>query len=139
MNNCPCHIPNGGWCTRHRVQKAAHWVRLCKNNEKYWLAWEEGRGPGQNGPKRTSDVRPRGVGTILKKLLGCDCKINYLLLDEWGPDKCEQDIEQVVVMVLEAPRKNGRISEDSARRLAMMAIKQARLEAEENHGNPTQV
>lgn len=47
MNKCKCNIPDGGFCARHNIQKNAHWVHLCHNKPVYFIAWEEGRGPGQ--------------------------------------------------------------------------------------------
>jgi len=49
-DNCP--IPDGGDCPRHGIFKPAHWVRLCREKERYWQAWEEGRGPGQARPEK---------------------------------------------------------------------------------------
>ena len=114
------------------MQKPKHFVTLCQNNPKYWNAWEEGRGPGQVAPVGTKeDIPPRGVGTILKKLLGCSCKLDYETINNWGPDECESRLEEIVSMTCTAHRKNGKISEDSARRLIRMAIGRARKESED--------
>jgi hypothetical protein len=61
--NCDCDILHGGYCERHGVEKSPHLVRLCRTNERYYLAWEEGRGPGQN-------KRPLGLGDMVASGLG---------------------------------------------------------------------
>ena len=50
-NGCECTIPTGGFCERHGVEKTPGLVNRCKTNLKYWLAWEEGRGPRQKQSK----------------------------------------------------------------------------------------
>lgn len=140
MNDCQCDIQEGGFCQRHQVQKAKHWVKLCRTNERYWKAWEEGRGPGQVIPEELREKQnPRGVGTILRKLLGCGCNVNYKQFNEWGPDKCEQNLDLLVEAVCASHRKKGQcVSEDSARRLAIMAIERARKNMESSDANHNQ-
>lgn len=49
------------------MHKPARWVELCQTNQSYWLAWEEGRGPGQGDRKKvTVKGKPRPPG-----VLGC--------------------------------------------------------------------
>ncbi len=50
MTDCRpiCPIPDGGDCPRHGVRKSRRLAELCRTNERYWQAWEEGRGPKQN-------------------------------------------------------------------------------------------
>jgi hypothetical protein len=48
MTDCECS--QSGWCERHKCKKSANMVGLCQNNPSYWMAWEEGRGPGQKKP-----------------------------------------------------------------------------------------
>jgi hypothetical protein len=45
-----------GWCERHQVHKPAGLVHLCQTNERYFRAWEEGRGPGQRSSKQRLPV-----------------------------------------------------------------------------------
>jgi hypothetical protein len=45
MTGCTCS--EFGWCTRHKVYKGPHFFHLCQHNDRYFQAWEEGRGPGQ--------------------------------------------------------------------------------------------
>ena len=60
----PCECPEPGWCERHKIYKTPHWHRLCQTNESYRKAWDEGRGPGQQIPKR----KP-GLGDYVEKVL----------------------------------------------------------------------
>jgi hypothetical protein len=59
MTGCQCHGP--GYCERHGVNKTKTWFALCKTSEKYFSAWEQGKGPGQKFGK--SGTEP----TIVKK------------------------------------------------------------------------
>lgn len=43
-----CDCESAGYCPRHDVYKTETWHRLCQTRPAYFLAWEEGRGPGQN-------------------------------------------------------------------------------------------
>lgn len=53
MTQCEC--PIAGFCQRHQVEKPDGWWKLCQTRERYFAAWESGRGPGQSGrrPKPT--------------------------------------------------------------------------------------
>jgi hypothetical protein len=51
---CECVEP--GWCPRHRCVKNELHFQLCRRRPDYFQAWEEGRGPGQDGPR--SGFRP---------------------------------------------------------------------------------
>ena len=50
-----------------------------------------------------------GVGTELSKIIGkwiskpknCDCEIYAGTLNEWGPDECEQKIDEIVDKLME--------------------------------------
>lgn len=59
---CECTIEGGGWCERHKITKSRRLVELCNENERYWQAWEKGRGPKQEHnaiqPKRITK-RPK--------------------------------------------------------------------------------
>jgi hypothetical protein len=82
MTGCDC--PLAGYCERHRVDKTLHLHRLCQTNQRYYAAWEEGRGIGQRMPKaerefRTKRREPVPVkfpclyrGEVVQKL-GCGC------------------------------------------------------------------
>ena len=66
---CECTAPGGIgmiFCSRHKCQKTAHFVKLCQTSEKYFQAYERGEGPGQRV------IRPlpaRDQSTIPK--IGC--------------------------------------------------------------------
>ena len=55
MTGCDC--PLAGYCERHRVDKTPHLHRLCRTNQRYYAAWEEGRGIGQRMPKAEREFR----------------------------------------------------------------------------------
>lgn len=61
-NDCQCDIPEGGYCARHGIRKPAHWVERCRTKENWWMAWEEGRGPGQSRKAPAERVRRAGWG-----------------------------------------------------------------------------
>lgn len=44
-----CICPLAGWCDRHKINKGETWHLLCQTNQKYFDAWEQGYGPGQQG------------------------------------------------------------------------------------------
>lgn len=72
-DNCP--IADGGFCDRHQITKTAQYVRLCREKESYWAAWEKGEGPKQ----RRDGLPPR---TALAWNLAKSLK-------EFGADKCK--------------------------------------------------
>lgn len=47
-----CECPLAGYCNRHGVNKTPHEHKLCQNHPTYFKAWEEGRGPGQEGGRQ---------------------------------------------------------------------------------------
>lgn len=55
MTGCDC--PMSGWCERHRVNKTPHLLHLCRTNDRYHQAWEEGRGIGQKVTKAQQDFQ----------------------------------------------------------------------------------
>jgi hypothetical protein len=72
MNDCKCTITDGGWCEKHNVYKPVHWVHLCRTRENYFIAWEEGRGPGQRrivAGMPTTKKPKRGIGDRVEKIL----------------------------------------------------------------------
>jgi len=47
---CECSEHEGErsfFCKRHKCKKSASYLRHCQKGDEYWVAWEEGRGPGQ--------------------------------------------------------------------------------------------
>ena len=111
------------------MKKTAHWHHLCQTNEKYRSAWDAGVGPAQLLPGSVAQkvVHPPGPGTELKKLLGC-CSFPYVQrLNEWGPDECENRLEEIVAMLLKksCKTKNG-LTDHSARRMVRLAIEKSR-------------
>ena len=79
MNDCECNIPDGGYCERHDVEKSAHMVKLCQTKERYWIAWEENRGPGQRNRNGLGDRVERVLNAVgvtkkrVSKLTGRPC------------------------------------------------------------------
>jgi hypothetical protein len=55
MSHTGCTCSGPGFCPRHQVEKSARLFELCQTRPHYFLAWEQGRGPGQRG---TSAVQP---------------------------------------------------------------------------------
>jgi hypothetical protein len=47
MEACSC--PLAGWCERHKLNKSDHLHKLCQTRDDYRLAWDENRGPMQDG------------------------------------------------------------------------------------------
>jgi len=99
-------------------------VRLCQTRDDYFAAWEAGRGPGQNLSGEGQLAPPsHGVGTELRKMLGCTCPLPIGRLDEWGPEKCEAEFEVIVADLVErSARHKEPISKPSAERMLRMAI-----------------
>lgn len=65
-------------CSRHKCLKSTRMVELCNMGargespgNKYWIAWEEGRGPGQGGTPTRSPRKPRRIllGDMVKRAL----------------------------------------------------------------------
>lgn len=52
-----CNCPLSGYCERHKVDKTPHLFKLCRTNDRYFDAWEEGRGIGQRMPKAEREFR----------------------------------------------------------------------------------
>ena len=128
MTGCVCEGP--GYCQRHGVEKNDGWWRLCRGKPKYFAAWEAHRGPGQTQEGQVAFIRkPPGPGTLLCKMLGCGGFHHQAKLNEWGPDGCEQHLEQIVEWIHE-PSKNVSISDEAARRLIGLAITKARANLE---------
>ena len=80
MTGCDC--PLAGYCERHKADKTPHLHHLCRTNQRYYAAWEEGRGIGQRMPKAEQEFRAsRRVlptvcvhrGGVLGKA-GCGCE-----------------------------------------------------------------
>jgi hypothetical protein len=103
MINCVCDIPNGGYCKRHGIQKSAHWVVLCTTRPKYFQAWEDGYGPGQNMPRiRVRESINSHIGDIIARrferigfhpIPGCPCKDIQNRLNSMTPESVLSDLE----------------------------------------------
>lgn len=103
--NCP--IINGGFCERHQAIKSITWVKLCTSKEKYFLAWESGKGPGQeNVIRRQRDIKRQkfnsNIGNILarrfesigiKAIQGCPCKNLQNRLNSMSPESILSDVK----------------------------------------------
>lgn len=87
-------------------------------------------------PKTVSMSIRAGVGTELKKLLaklrlnpkpGCKCNQRILLMNQWGPDKCEENIDTIVGWLRdEAERAELPFSAIGAKLIIKRAIHNAR-------------
>ena len=127
MTDCQCEEP--GWCERHKVRKGAHWVYLCQTSEKYYAAWEEGRGPGQMVPTPGPAVPGKllGPGRMLAKLLGCHSGFKHAaVMDRWGCEKCLAEINTIIGWITQPCPGRAAMCEDSARRLVKLAVKRVR-------------
>lgn len=62
-----CVCPLAGYCERHKINKGNTWHSLCQTNQKYFDAWEQGYGPGQQGkPKEQNKRRLRVVENVAR-------------------------------------------------------------------------
>jgi hypothetical protein len=122
MTGCVC--TEAGWCDRHKMLKSEHFLYLCQTQEDYWKVWEAGNGPGQSIPAAVRPIMPPGPGTELSKLLGCGGCSFAKKMNEWGCDKCLENID--VLIRLLGKRKKGRIPRRAARRMIEIAVKKAR-------------
>lgn len=104
MTNTGCQCESPGYCERHSILKTPHWHHLCQTREDYFLAWEEGRGPGQVSTMRRQKrkVINSGIGDILAKhfesigivaVPGCPCKQIRGQLNQMTPDQVASDLD----------------------------------------------
>lgn len=122
---CVCAEP--GWCERHNVLKSPHMHKLCQSRADYFALWESGRGPGQ--VVVPSEQVPPGVGTTLRKMLGCNSGLSsdfFWSLNVWGVEKCLAMFQQIV----ETVALRVRVSPVSASRLVRRAISDTPRRAE---------
>lgn len=151
-NGCECDIQGGGWCERHDCRKTPHWVKLCRTRPDYFRAWEEGRGPGQ---KVILEPKPRvvmasgaGPGAQLHRILsrlgiqpsgGCACKSRARIMNQWGPEKCKENLETIVSWMAEEAGKRGLpFSPAVARIIVRMAIRKSLRAQGRSHIENTQ-
>lgn len=130
--NCTC--PLAGFCERHKVNKSDHWYKLCKTNDEYFQAWENGIGPGQT---KDHPCVNRRVGTELKKLIswfpipqGKKCKKCRTLearMNVWGPNGCVIKKEFILrKLQIAAKRRKLPFSRRLVELLLNQAIRKAR-------------
>jgi len=87
-------------------------------------------------PISSNSPNPNGPGTQLKRILarfwirsgdGCQCDQRALLMDEMGPDWCEENLETIVDWLAEsAHQRHLPFSRRVARQLVTYAIHRAR-------------
>ena len=67
MTQCECEL--AGHCKRHNVSKTNHLIKLCKTDQQFWQAWEDGRGPGQLWSQSDKDARSNrdAVGALIRQ------------------------------------------------------------------------
>ena len=113
MTGCEC--PFHGWCERHRVNKSTRMHDVCQTKQKYFDAWEQGRGPGQTIVQKPKSV-VIGPGTVLARKLrlrgyttleGCGCKSKIAKMNAWGCDKCRSNLDEIVDWLEDAAKKRG--------------------------------
>jgi|TARA_E500000081_G_C5922867_1_gene257180 hypothetical protein len=90
--------------------------------------------PHEKGPKKKAKLG--GPGTELHKLLGrlglspvegCKCKGRARKMDEWGPDICEDRINEIVGWMSEEARKRKKwFVRWPAKTIVLLAIHKAR-------------
>lgn len=93
----------------------------CQIDQSFWNAWEEGRGPGQEGAllnrKRRKNREP-GVGDYLAKdihALGyritksCGCEDRIAQMNRWGIDGCIEHFDEIVGWLKSAANQAGSI------------------------------
>jgi hypothetical protein len=68
LEKSPCECPVAGWCKRHQTMKFPHFWEYCKNDIRFFLLWEHGRGPGQQAAALQRD-RVIGLGDALAWLI----------------------------------------------------------------------
>lgn len=146
-NRCECTIPAGGYCTRHKIEKTAHFVWLCHTRGEYFRAWEEGRGPRQRKPIGEVPILPPRPkpGTELKHIIewwqkrfpwfdlsehaDCGCHTVAKWMNSLGPDGCEKKLEQILYR-LESEAKKRHLSIPFrrfwAKRMVKLAIRRSR-------------
>lgn len=130
MTGCTCSEP--GYCDRHRCWKSPHWHQLCQTREDYFLAWEDGCGPGQTaGAASRPQTQDHRVGRELCRILGCGNHLAHVReMNDWGPDGCEEHIDQIVVwMLAAAAKRKAAMTDDAARRLILLAVAKSRKHA----------
>ena len=138
---CTCDRP--GWCERHHMKKSPHLHMLCRNNQSYFDAWENGSGPGQNGPPRgvSQQIPKIGVGWELRRVLerfgihskakGCGCRDKLGFMNKWGVDACVARIPTIVAwLAKEAKAQQQLFCERKARTMVRLAIRNTRLALE---------
>lgn len=143
MHTTPCQCERPGWCERHGMNKSPHLHMLCRNNQRYFDAWEAGIGPGQNiDPNERSQQVPReGVGWEMLRVLyrfgihsrskGCGCSDKLGFMNKWGVDACVARIPTIVAwLAKEAKSQQQPFCERKARTLVRLAIRNTRLALE---------
>ena len=85
MTDCECQQP--GYCVRHGMHKSAHLHHLCQTDERYFRAWEAGRGPGQGlQPVGTYDEgTPADADVVAARRTTCVGCGEYM-----GDDRCKR-------------------------------------------------
>lgn len=124
MTRPECECTGPGWCERHKVRKSPHMWKLCQTRQDYFLMWEAGRGPGQHiGGVAELAKAECGVGTELRKMLGCTCRIPIARWDEWGPERCLAAFDAIVSDIIERSAKSRQpVGREAAERFLRIAI-----------------
>ena len=89
MTGCCCkNVGLTIYCERHGVHKPPRWVHLCQTNQKYFDAWEAGRGPGQKQDPAKRRAKPKkGLGDRVSQALSL-VGITEERVSKWLGRKC---------------------------------------------------
>lgn len=111
-----------------------------REGDKLWVDEHHDKYPNERGesrPLRPNTPQPSGgPGTELHKILkklglspveGCKCKGRARKMDEWGPDICEDRINEIVGWMEEEAKKRKKwFVRWPAKTIVLIAIKKAR-------------
>jgi hypothetical protein len=129
--NCPCTQPTGktGYCAVRKKNLPVHWINLCRENPRY-------RDSFNDVPVRKGKPPEKGPGTELSKLLNkmgyrpnstCKCWKHKRTMNEWGPDKCKDNIDTIVEWLKNEAKKQSRMfNRHAAKLLVLIAIRRSR-------------
>lgn len=138
MKTTNCYCEKSGFCPSHNIHKNDGWFQLCQTREKYFEAWEQGIGPGQNKNEpfhHAKKVKVEKVGDILHSTLktfgikpkeGCSCNSYRLQMNTWGVEGCIKNKDKIVEWLhKEATKRSLPFSKFLANQLVNYCINKA--------------
>lgn len=130
-------------CPRHGIKKYRRQVELCRKRGKYWRAFEAGwkRDGSEPAPvKKPREPAVPGPGSNLRAIIagwqarlpwfdlteypGCKCGETAKLMDQWGPDGCEANMDTLLDR-LETEAQKRHISVPFRRTVARAMVNRA--------------